>query len=181
MNKVFQLDYQRYYGLEKAPFFNRLFPPLEIRYIKWYRFCQKYNRNIYGKYKLRLLSKKTHIQIPSMVSIGPGFYIGHFGRIIINHHVKAGNNFTIFPGVLIGQEERGKRKGVPTFGNDVWIGSNATIVGKIQVGNDVLISPNSYVNFDVPDHSVVIGNPATIIHRDKATEHYIKNKINLFY
>ncbi len=51
------------------------------------------------------------------------------------------------------------------------------IVGKIKIGNNVLIAANSYVNFDVPDNSIVIGNPGKIIHRENATEGYICQKV----
>ena len=50
------------------------------------------------------------------------------------------------------------------------------IVGKISIGNNVLVAANSYVNFDVPDNSIVLGNPAKIIHKDNATEGYICQK-----
>lgn len=53
------------------------------------------------------------------------------------------------------------------------IGINSTIVGNIHIGKDVLIAPNTYVNFDVPDHSIVIGNPASIHYKEGATEKYI--------
>lgn len=69
--------------------------------------------------------------------------------------------------------------GSPTLGNCVWIGVNATIVGNIRIGDDVLIAPNSYVNLDVPSHSVVLGNPCKIIHRDNATEGYINRKVEV--
>lgn len=49
------------------------------------------------------------------------------------------------------------------------------MVGKINIGDDVLIAPNAFVNFDVPSHSIVIGNPGTIIIRENATESYINN------
>lgn len=78
---------------------------------------------------------------------------------------------------MIGQENRGKRKGTPIIGNEVWIGANAVIVGNVKIGNDVLIAPLSYVNFDVPDHSIVVGNPAKIISKEYATKDYINNKI----
>ena len=64
-------------------------------------------------------------------------------------------------------------KSSSNIGNKVWIGPNATIVGKINVGNDVLIGANSYVNFDVPDHSIVLGNPGRIIRKENATQDYI--------
>ena len=75
-----------------------------------------------------------------------------------------------------GQENRGKRKGAPTLGDDIWIGINASIVGGVKVGNDVMIAPGAFVNRDVPSHSVVIGNPCIIKHKDHATEGYINHK-----
>ena len=70
-------------------------------------------------------------------------------------------------------ENRGKRKGCPVIGNHVWIGAGAVVVGKIFIGDDVLIAPNTFVNCDVPSHSIVYGNPCIIKHRDFATENYI--------
>lgn len=86
-----------------------------------------------------------------------------------------GNNINLHPGINIGQENRGKRKGSPKIGDKVWIGTNACIVGKIIIGNNVLIAPNSFVNFDVPDNSIVVGNPAKIIPNENATKDYIVN------
>lgn len=51
------------------------------------------------------------------------------------------------------------------------------VVGGITIGDDVLIAPNSYVNVNVPSHSIVMGNPARIIPRANATEGYIQNQI----
>ena len=116
----------------------------------------------YYKIKLRHISNKTQIQILPETTIGEGFYIGHLGRIIINPKCKLGKNINVSTGVVIGQENRGKREGVPTIKNECWIGPNAVIVGNITIGNDVLIAPLSYVNFDVPDHSIVIGIPGKI-------------------
>ena len=57
------------------------------------------------------------------------------------------------------------------------MGTNSVIVGRITIGNNVLIAPNTFVNFDVPNNSIVIGNPAKIISKEKATEGYINKKI----
>ena len=40
-----------------------------------------------------------------------------------------------------------------------------------------MIAPNAYVNIDVPDHSIVLGNPGKIIRKDNATESYITMRI----
>ena len=100
-------------------------------------------------------------------------YIGHPYCITLNSKVIIGRNCNIHKGVTIGQENRGDRKGTPIIGDNVWIGINSTIVGSIIVGNDVLIAPNSFVNQDIPAHSVVFGNPCIIKHKDQATENYI--------
>ena len=124
--------------------------------------------------KLTVHYRTTHgIEIPDELNVGGGFYIGHPYGITINPEVVLGENINIHKGVTIGQENRGSRKGAPVIGNCVWIGVNASIVGAISIGDDVLIAPNSYVNCDVPDHSIVFGNPCIIKHKENATEGYI--------
>lgn len=73
-----------------------------------------------------------------------------------------GANVNLHKGCTIGAENRGERKGCPIIGEKVYVGINSTIVGNIHVGNDVMIAPNTFVNFDVPDHSIVVENPASI-------------------
>lgn len=157
---------------------------LQLRWLKSFRMCKIYRHKnplmyLYWRSLYRKLSKITHIQISWTTSIGAGFYISHYGRIIVNPKAIIGNNVNISTGVIIGQENRGKRQGVPIIGNEVWIGANAVIVGNIRIGSDVLIAPNSYVNCDVPDHSIVLGNPCQIRHKLNATESYVENKVSL--
>ena len=137
------------------------FLPLKLLYMLW----------------LMHLSNRTKIHIPARTSIGEGLYIGHLGRIIINPDAKLGRNINISTGVTIGMENRGKRKGSPVICDNCWIGTNAVIVGNVRIGSDVLIAPLTYVNFDVPDHSIVIGNPGKIIPKENATADYICNCI----
>lgn len=175
----FQKDLYRYYGNDRS-LRTFLIVPLEIKYLKIFRRYQASKKLPVKKfYGLRLLclSRRTQIQIPGNTSIGPGFYIGHCGRIIINSKAVIGSNVNIATGVTIGQENRGKRKGCPVIGNNVWIGTNAVIVGNVHIGDDTLIAPLSYVNFDVPDHSIVIGNPAKINSSENATRGYIENTV----
>lgn len=128
-------------------------------------------------FKLKKLSYKYGLEINKKTKIGAGFYIGHAYNITINQNAEIGCNVNIHKGVTIGQENRGKRKGAPIIGDNVWIGVNSTIVGKIKVGNNVLIAPNSYVNFNVPNNSIVIGNPAKVINCRNATKEYLNRCI----
>lgn len=179
-NPVFKKDLYRWYGEKGENLKSKLLRPAEIKYLYWLRrvqACKNPVSKAFAKTILHNLSKKTKIQIPSATKIGEGFYIGHCGRIIINSRSVLGKNINIATGVTIGAENRGKREGCPKISDKVWIGTNAVIVGNITVGTDVLIAPLSYVNFDVPDHSIVIGSPAKIIHRKNATEGYINKTV----
>ena len=161
------LDLKRYESPNDMPKFQ-----------KWMRKYQDSN-NLFMKkiYKmLFILHKSRHcIEISENTKIGGGLYIGHSYCITINPNTVIGENCYIHKNVTIGQESRGKRQGCPTIGDNVWIGINAIIIGKITVGNDVLIAPNSYVNFNVPSHSIVLGNPGKIIKKENATYSYIRD------
>jgi len=126
---------------------------------------------------LKLTMFLYHCDIPYTVKIGKGLYIGHPYNITISKDAIIGENCNIHKGVTIGQENRGNRKGAPRIGNNVWIGINATIVGNIHIENDVLIAPNTYLNCDVPSHSIVFGNPCIIKSKENATIEYINNTI----
>lgn len=125
----------------------------------------------------RIWSNRRGLEITANSQIGGGLYIGHAYNITINANAKIGNNCNIHKGIVIGQVNRGIRKGCPTIGDRFWIGINSAIVGKVTVGDDVMIAPNSFVNVDIPSHSVVFGNPCIIKHRDWATEGYVNNII----
>jgi len=47
-----------------------------------------------------------------------------------------------------------------TIGNDVWIGGGAIVCPGVSIGNGVIIGAGSLVNKNVPDNTMVAGNPA---------------------
>lgn len=175
LKEIIKSDIDRGYG--KSGFGK----PAALKYlIAWRKavyYGKKHPLGIWYRVRLQSLSTKTGIQIPTETRIGKGLLIAHFGTIIINPAVTMGENINIAPNVLIGKANRGDRKGVPTIGNRVWIGAGAVIVGKVNIGDDVLIAPNAYVNVDVPSHSIVVGNPAVIHERENATQDYINNQV----
>ena len=153
----------------------------EFCYLFFFRCMQHYQNNRVRKLFFRILLKHFSIkygyEIPYQCSVGKGLRLVHMGGIIINPLSKIGNNVTILRGVTIGSNRRGKKAGAPMISDNVWIGANAAIIGKVVIGNDVMIAPNSYINFNVPPHSICVGNPAQIIKREHATESYIDNPI----
>lgn len=180
MNKQFAKDLYRFYGEKGESFTQRLLRPVELKYIALFRktnSCKNKLLKLFYTVQLKRMSNRTYIQIPARTQIGEGFYIGHSGRVIIHPEAKLGRNINLGTGVTIGYENRGQRKGAPTLEGKCWVGTNSVIVGKVTIGEDVMIAPLTFVNFDVPAHSIVVGNPAKIIHKENATQDYICNQV----
>ena len=148
------------------------------RKYNYYREKQSKFLTIIYKFLLQKYKIKYLFEISSEAKIGRGFYIGHLGPVIINPNAIIGENVNISSGVTIGQQNRGVKKGSPKIGNYVFIGANSIIVGNVEIGDNVLIAPGSYVNFDVPSNSIVVGNPAKVKFDNDATQGYIGSVLN---
>lgn len=141
-----------------------------FHFLFWTRLAQATKQSLTWK-PVHILARVVHkrlkfkygISFPWETNFGAGFYIGHFGGIVVNSAAVIGKNCNIAHGVTIGQVNRGSKKGVPVIGNGVWIGAGAVVIGRIKIGNDVMIAPNAVVTIDVPDGAVVAGIPARII------------------
>ncbi len=48
-------------------------------------------------------------------------------------------------------------------GRNVWIGSNATILTGVTIGDNAVVAAASVVTKDVPENSVVVGSPARVV------------------
>ena len=175
----FSADYYRMMGSDprKDGFFKKLLNLLTnhaLRYLCAYRKMQN-GQDPLGIHRLirRHLRQKYGLELDSF-NIGPGLYLGHAYNIAVAEEAVIGKNCNLSKGCTIGAESRGSRAGAPCLGDRVWIGTNAVVVGKITIGDNVLIAPNAFVNMDVPADSIVIGNPARIIpDRPDATQDYI--------
>jgi serine O-acetyltransferase len=121
----------------------------------------------------KLLKKATEIatgiDLPVDARIGPGLYIGHFGGVIVSPHAVIGRRCNLSPGVVIGVDGIGHRRGAPRIGDEVWIGPGAKAFGPIEIGDGVAIGANSVVNSDVPPGVTVAGIPAVIVGRRGST------------
>jgi serine O-acetyltransferase len=72
-----------------------------------------------------------------------------------------GKNCDISPRVTIGVSAMG-REGAPQIGDDVYLGTGATLVGKIRIGNGAKVAANTLVIDDVPDGATVMGVPGRV-------------------
>lgn len=104
--------------------------------------------------------------MPLETNIAGGLQFFHYSCIIIAQSVTIGKNASIHQGVTIGRVFAGKYNGVPTIGDNVVIFAGAKLLGKIHIGNNVVIGANAVVIKDVPDDCVIAGVPAKIISQD---------------
>ena len=84
---------------------------------------------------------KLGISIPAITEIDSGFYIGHFGCIVVNANSRIGKNCNISQGVTVGQANRGKNQGNPVIGNNVYIGPGAKVIGAVKSAIMSLLAP----------------------------------------
>ena len=171
-------DLYRYSGkISFKTFLKYYFLTPGFNYSFWLRCSNSYPNNKFLKYYLYRKSIKFGIQIPTGVKIGKGFYIGHWGGIVVNTNVIIGDNCNISHNVTLGGAQRGKRKGTPIIGHHVYIGPGAKLIGKIHIGNNVAIGANAVVLSDIPDNSVVVGIPARVV-SDHGSSGYINHILN---
>ena len=124
---------------------------------------------LWWKLKWLRIRKKSGYQISLNANIGPGLKLLHDGTRIIVSGVNIGRDCMIGVNVVIGYTYIDNRLAKPTIGDRVYIGHNVSIVGEINIGSNVLIAPNAFVNRDVPDNSVVIGNNIIISKNDPSS------------
>jgi sugar O-acyltransferase (sialic acid O-acetyltransferase NeuD family) len=119
--------------------------------------------------------KLTNLIHPSidltMVKIGVGLYLQE--SVILQAAVEVGDNTSIHMAAVVGHETKIGRSvfiahavsvsGCCEIGDGVFIGTNATILPRVKIGCWATVGAGAVVTKDVPEFSVVVGNPARSI------------------
>lgn len=97
------------------------------------------------------INSGCHFQDQGGITIGDGVLIGHNVVLAtLNHDFSPKKRSTLHPAPIV-------------IGENVWIGSNATIVPGVTIGNGSIIAAGAVVTKNVPENVVVGGVPAKII------------------
>ncbi len=110
----------------------------------------------FGPFFHRLSIFLTGVDIAPGAEIGPGFRISHGVGIVIGNGARIGQRCLMMQGVTVGAPSQARIGDMPVVGDDVVIGAGACLIGKIEIGDDVLIGVNTVVTRNVPDHSKVL-------------------------
>lgn len=141
-------------------------------FIRIYRISHKCTQNktyrILG-FPIRLFYKILseyiyHFELKDTTKVGANLTIWHgaHSTVIVGNAV-IGDNVTIRHNTTIGGKGFNDEDQVPTIGNNVEIGANCCIIGKIKIGDNAIIGAGSVVIKDIPANAIVAGNPAKII------------------
>lgn len=120
----------------------RVFPPLYTDYGK----NIKIGEGVF-------INACCHFQDHGGVTIGDGCQIGH--NVVfatLNHELAPERRKTTRPAPIV-------------LGKNVWIGSNATILQGVTIGDNAIVAAGAVVTKDVEPDTVVGGVPAKIIKR----------------
>ncbi|MGG1071840.1 acyltransferase [Priestia megaterium] len=145
----------------------------------------KYDRTIVQLAENSNLMTKGHVTLGpgvrliagpnSQVIIGSDTFISANSKIICKESIEIGSHCAISWDVqimdtdfhsLITEDGLLANTKKIKIGNNVWIGSRATILKGITIGDNAVIAANSVVTKDVPCDTVVGGNPARVLKRN---------------
>jgi serine O-acetyltransferase len=126
LKEIVKDDLYRYCGSRNFKSFIKFyFQSAGFRYMFWHRVAH-YSRKkgllvyLFPKLCLRHFSYKFGFDIPAETAIEKGFYIGHFGGIVVTPKAVIGKNCNISQNVTIGLNSRGNRKGYPVIKENVY-------------------------------------------------------------
>jgi serine O-acetyltransferase len=132
-----------------------------------HRLHSRYGVPILARLLSTLARFLTGVEIHPAAVIGQRFFIDHGTGVVIGETTRIGDNCVMFHNVTLGGT--GKHRGVrhPNVGDDVLIGTGATLLGPIHVGDGAKIGAGSFVRMhDVPASCTAAGTPARIVKRD---------------
>ena len=109
----------------------------------------------------------TGMEIHPGAKIAEGFFCDHGMAVVIGATSEIGKNCVMFHGVTLGGTGKHEDQRHPCIGNNVTIGTHATLLGPIMVGDNVKIGAETVViNRDIPANCTVVGTPGCIVRRD---------------
>lgn len=121
----------------------------------------EFGRGTYGIPKIYNWGEGTTLQVGAYCSIADGVQIFLGGE----HRTDWVTTypFPVFWEAATGVQGHPRSKGDVIIGNDVWIGTDATLLSGVKIGDGAVIGAKSVVVKDVPPYAIVAGNPARVI------------------
>ena len=137
---IWVLRHLEFYTNVKVPFIGYI---LKLFFEVWHR-RQEYKYGVY-----------IHTNL-----CGYGLRIVHIGGIHLNA-LSVGNYCTVTQGVVLGSKNSNENR--PIIGNNVELTIGSKVIGKVVIGDNVVVCPNSVVINDIPSNCIASGVPVSIV------------------
>jgi serine O-acetyltransferase len=111
-------------------------------------------------YLASLMKYKTGAELYYSTNIGSRFMLMHGSGVVVGPNCTIGNECLIYQGVTIGQQHNFSPNENAVIGNKVKLFTGAKILGKVSIGDDVIVGANAVVTKDLHAKGVYIGAPA---------------------
>lgn len=108
----------------------------------------------------------TGIEIHPGAQIGRRVFIDHGMGVVIGETAVIGDDCLIYKGVVLGGTSLKRTKRHPTIGKGVTIGSNACILGAVEIGDGARIGSGSVVVKDVEECATAVGIPGRVVSKE---------------
>jgi serine O-acetyltransferase len=105
----------------------------------------------------------TGIEIHPGATIGKRLFIDHGLGVVIGETAEIGDDVLLYQGVTLGGTGNRVGKRHPTVGDRVVVGTGASILGNIRLGDDVKVGAGSVVVHSVPEGATVVGIPGRVV------------------
>lgn len=119
----------------------------------------KRNHLLIGRFISHLNRFFTGIEIHPGATIGRRFFIDHGMGVVIGETTIVGDDVLLYKGVVLGGTSLESKKRHPTIGNNVVVGTNAIVLGDIEIGDNCKIGAGSVVTKPAPPGSTIVGIP----------------------
>lgn len=132
----------------------------------WSLIVYRFGRYMYGKFIFKIflvwyvylflkniLLLVSKIELPPTAKIGYRLNLVHAYGLVMGDRVIIGNDVTVGPWVVIGHN--GVPSLQPIIGNGVYIGAKASLLGGIEIGDNVVIGPNTVLSKSVSANQIV--------------------------
>ena len=119
------------------------------------RMLSHYNRHVTG------------IEIHPGARIGRRVFIDHGMGVVIGETAVIGDDCLIYKGVVLGGTTLQRTKRHPTIGKGAIIGSNACILGAVEIGDGARVGSGSVVVKDVERCGTVVGIPGRVVSKEQ--------------
>lgn len=140
---------------------------------------------------LRIYEPKS-VYLAENVKISAGMSIlnSPTEKVIIKRYSAIAANCTIVPGshrstvtipqFLLGPSHINDKTSNIIINEDVWIGTNVTILSGVEIGRGCIVSAGSIVTKSIPPYALVVGTPAKIIKVKFSIDQIIKHESELY-